>query len=219
MIKAVLFDYNGTLYDDEEINRISWQKMFDKITGIKKDLHSHFSGCKALSDYQIIDYVTRKANKYLTKEEILCYVQEKEQLYREMVVASGNNNLRTGCEKLLNYLVNNNVLINMCSVSIKENIDFYFDFLKLDRWFDKNKIVYDDYKHINKKDMYMDAAKNINVSIEDCIVIEDSPRAIEHAINAGCKKIVAVKQSNTIMFKEVVQLINDFEELDYSIFE
>ena len=32
-IKAVLFDYNGTLFFDADINRIAWRQTIDEMSG------------------------------------------------------------------------------------------------------------------------------------------------------------------------------------------
>ena len=49
-----------------------------------------------------------------------------------------------------NYLKEHNIPFTIASASIKENIDFFVKTFNLNRWFDLNKIVYDDGSHNNK---------------------------------------------------------------------
>ena len=39
--------------------------------------------------------------------------------------------------------------MTICSASIKDNIDFFISSFHLDRWFDVDKIMYDDGIHLN----------------------------------------------------------------------
>ena len=47
----------------------------------------------------------------------------------------------------------------------------------LRRWFDQDRIVYDDGRFANKVDMFRFAADVIGVPVEECLIFEDSERA------------------------------------------
>lgn len=124
-----------------------------------------------------------------------------------------------GAEEFLNYLKENNIPINLCTASLKVNVDFYYDLLHLEKWFDKDLIAYDDGSFENKVEMYKAAAERIGVDIKDCFVIEDSLSSIDQAIIAGCKNIIAIKKTDTPDYPEIKQVINDFTKIDYSLFK
>lgn len=65
--------------------------------------------------------------------------------------------------------------------------EFYFDLLKLDRWFDRNKTIYDDGRFSNKEEMYAECFKINAIDPQDTLVFEDSLGSIKAAIKAGCK--------------------------------
>lgn len=52
--------------------------------------------------------------------------------------------------------------------------------------------MYDNGTYENKVTMFKDAAKLINVPLEDCLIIGDSKSGITNAYVAGCKNIIVV---------------------------
>ena len=64
--------------------------------------------------------------------------------------------------------------------------------------------------------MYQKAAERIGYRIEDCTVIEDSLKSIKEAAKAGCDHIISIKTSDPDT-KEIIQVIDDFTQLDYSL--
>lgn len=218
MIKGVLFDYNGTLYKDSAYNFDSWKQLVAEFSNNTIDFEPFYYKFKSVFNKYVIEDLFIKMNMPYTDELVSKWSRYKEELYRKICVDSKDNNLTKGAEKLFDYLISKNIPINICTASIIENVEFYYSFLKLDRWFDIKKCVYDDGTYIDKKQMYIDCAKKLNLDIKDCLVIEDSPLSIKLAIDAGCKNIVAIKRDDNPNYKEIKQIITNFEELDYNIF-
>ena len=95
-------------------------------------------------------------------------------MYREACINDPEMfHLVDGLEAFLDYLKANEVPMTICSASIKENIDFFISSFHLDRWFDVDKIMYDDGIHLNKISMFTKGAEAIGLDLSDCIVIED----------------------------------------------
>ena len=92
------------------------------------------------------------------------------------------------------YLCENRIPHTIATMSGIENVEFYIEEFKLERWFDIDKIVYADGKIPGKPapDIYQIAAKNLNLAPEDCIVVEDAVSGINAAYNAGIGKIIAI---------------------------
>jgi beta-phosphoglucomutase-like phosphatase (HAD superfamily) len=99
-------------------------------------------------------------------------------------------------------------------------VDFFIKQLKLEKWFDISKIVYDTGEFTDKKDMFLKAANNIGKDIRNVIIFEDSTAGIDDAKNAGCKEIVVVnlgKNDNKYNNVKCLRLINDYIEFDRKI--
>lgn len=96
--------------------------------------------------------------------------------------------------------------------------------LNLNKWFDLNKIVFDDGSILGKPepDIYLKAATKIGIKAEKCIVVEDAISGIESAYRANIGKIIAIApKSEHKIFKEmngVNCVISDFKEFDRIFF-
>ena len=122
-----------------------------------------------------------------------------------------------GIEDFLQTLHTLHIPFALASASIKSNIDFYFETFGLDRWFDKDQVVYDDGTYSDKGAMHLEAARRLGFPLSECILIEDSPSAIRFAKRNGAGCIVAV--GNTASPEVLTDLgadhyISDFTEFD-----
>lgn len=219
MVKGVFFDFNGTLYFDQDINRITWKETIDAISNNSIDFDSFFTNYKAVMDYIVIEDAHKLINKPYTKQEIDYWVNYKEDRYRQYGIDHNRTVLPPGAKEVLDYLKSKNIPVILCTSSIIENVDFYYEYFNLSNWFNKDQTVYDTGEYNSKAQMYQECAKRLNIIIEECIVFEDSSKSIMQAIEAGAKKIVAIKKDDTPTVPEIKQVIKDFTELDYSIFD
>lgn len=221
MIKGIIFDYNGTLVFDDEYNREAWRITYKEITG--KSSEDYFEFTKRSNgnmNYPYLEAIFKENNLPYTKELLLKWSHHKEEIYHRLVKEKNNYKLVNGAEEFLYYIKEKKIPINIATASIKYNVDFYFDELNLYRWFDKKIVGHDDGISNTKEEMYKYAAKNINVKIEDCLIIEDSKIAMHQALDAGCKKIIQMnKNKHHVELKEIIQKVNDYTEIDKTIFE
>lgn len=219
MIKGVFFDFNGTLYFDQDINRITWKQTIDAISDGTIDFDSFYIKYGSVMDKIVISDAFKMINKSYTEEEIEYWTNYKENAYRQYGIDHSRTVLAPGAKKLLDYLKNKNIPVILCTSSIIENVQYYFDYFDLYNWFDFKQTVYDNGSYISKAEMYKECASRLNIDIKEAVVFEDSPRSINEAIKGGVNKIVAIKRDNTPIISEIKQIINDYTELDYSIFD
>lgn len=218
MYKGIIFDFNGTLFFDSEKHLEAWRE---------------FS--KRVRPYPFTDDEMRKYMFGRTNEDILSYLlgrqpepdlvyklgKEKEAVYRDMCKNDAKNTvLAPGAEDFLNYLKENNIPRTIATMSEIDNVNFYIETFKLDKWFDIDKIVYADGTIPGKPapDIYIKAAKNLNLLPKDCIVIEDALSGLESAYRAGTGKIIAIaSMENPNLYKKipyVSQIIQNFNQID-----
>ncbi len=220
--KGIIFDFNGTLLFDSEKHLEAWREYSRQLRG------------KAFTDEEMRDYMFGRTN-----EDIIAYAigrkpepelvkklgLEKEAVYRDMCRNDRENfKLAPHAEELLDYLCENRIPHTIATMSGIENVEFYIEEFKLERWFDIDKIVYADGKIPGKPapDIYQIAAKNLNLAPEDCIVVEDAVSGINAAYNAGIGKIIAIASMEPVeLYKKmpcVGQVITDFSQLDRNQF-
>ena len=158
-------------------------------------------------------------NTVFSKEEVFELGEEKEKYYRELCLKDREKfTLAKGLEDFLDYLKEKSCPINIATASGLNNINFFFEQFKLERWFERNKIVYFDgtFKGKPEPDIYLIAAKNLDINIKDCVVFEDAKSGIESAYRAGAGKIIAVESmldKNTLMsLNGVTETIKDYTQ-------
>lgn len=223
MYKGIIFDFNGTLFWDSEKHQEAWREF-------SKRLRDH-----AFTDDEMREYMFGRTNEdiiaYLigkkpSVELVEKFAQEKEAVYRDMCRKDKEHTvLAPGAIDFLNYLVENNIPHTIATMSEKDNVEFYIEEFKLAKWFDIEKIVYADGTIPGKPapDIYIKAAKKLNLNPQDCIVVEDAISGIESAKNAGIGKIIAIASMESVaLYKNipaVSQIIKNFDEIDRNILQ
>lgn len=209
--KAVIFDFNGTLFYDTPFHNIAWQRMTKKITGKDLDdglkIKMHGKNNKEIL-YCIQEDMNEKDNEYYSK----C----KEQMYREICLEHPDKlHLVEGAVDCFEYLKEHGIPFTIASASIKDNIDFFVKTFELEKWFDVNRIIYDDGKHVDKISMFKDAAKMLNTEIEDCIIFEDSKTGIGYAKEIGTGLVVGIGDDFAMLKNYGADFcISDFTEFE-----
>lgn len=218
-IKGIIFDFNGTLFEDSALHEQAWREYSEILRGIPfsdEEMQKYMFG---RSNEEIITYaIGRKP----TAEECLKWANEKEACYRQMVL---NNpeciHLVDGAEEFFDYICEKNIPHTIATGSEKTNVDFFIETFNLKKWFDVDKIVYDDYKIKGKPDpaIYLKALDIMGLNAEETLVFEDSYSGITSANNAKIGKIVAInKNPETFQHKDkVFKVIKNFKEIDESI--
>ncbi|MCD7950434.1 MAG: HAD family phosphatase [Erysipelotrichaceae bacterium] len=214
-MQGVIFDFNGTLFLDNDKHVLAWNKISKEIRHCDisdKELHEHFNG---VPNQLIIPYLMERA---CTNEEIKYYSTLKEQYYREYCLEDITNfHLTNGVISYFEFLIEHHIPMTIASASIKDNMDFFIESFHLNQWFDISKIVYDNGSYENKIAMYKKAAQNIHISIDDCIIYEDALSGITSAYQAGCTHIIVLdsahKKNEYQQLPGVIQVIEDFSEV------
>lgn len=208
-MKAVIFDFNGTLFYDTPLHIEAWKEY------VKDTLH------RELSDEEFMRRIWGRDNNAIVRDmydcddlnEIHRISEEKEKKYRD-ICETLDISLVDGATDFFDELKRRNIPFTIATGANKSNVDFYFKVFHLDKWFDYDKVIYDDGYLPGKPDptIYLKAAQKINVNCEDCLVIEDSLVGVKSAKSAGVKKIAVVVQENEFN-EDVTYIIHDFHEL------
>jgi HAD superfamily hydrolase (TIGR01509 family) len=126
----------------------------------------------------------------------LCQLTEaKETIYRRLCLEQGRGfRLSPGAIELLDLLVTHRISCTIATASERNNLTFFVEHLHLDRWFEIDRIVFDDGARPGKPapDIYLQAASNLGLAPAGCVVVEDSRSGIEAARAAGIGHIVAL---------------------------
>lgn len=215
--RGVIFDFNGTLFWDTKLHNKAWN-IFLKEHNLHLSDKDFFNIIHGKNNKDIL---LSLFNKDLNNEDIRKYTFEKEMLYQKLCLET-NMQLAPGVEPLLDYLKENNIPFTIATASEKENLDFYFRYLPLKKWFEYDNVVYNNGKIKSKPDpeIYQLAMKAINRKPEEVVVFEDANMGLLAAKNAHAGKIIAVNSNDDDYSAwSDRQIITDYDQVDRSLFK
>ena len=214
---GIIFDFNGVLWRDTCLHEQAWLQFSKKM------------GSRSFSSEEIRIHALGRTNQYclsflmgrpVTGNELNQLTQQKETIYRQLCLKQGTDfKLSPGAIQLLDYVVAQNIPHTIATGSEKTNLDFFIEHLQLKKWFDLMKIVYDNGNRPGKPapDVYLEAARRLELNPVQCIVIEDSPSGIEAAQAAGIGYVVALGPADThhklAKLKGVNRIVETLEEI------
>lgn len=215
-MNGVIFDFNGTLFLDNDKHIKAWNKIAMGLrgTGItEEELHTKMNGVNN-------KYIIRYLNSGKEDDELEAkYSSLKEQYYRRFCKEDTKNfHLIEGAVQLFDQLKQKNIPFTIASASIKDNIDFFVENFQLDRWIDPETIVYDNGQYKDKEAMFIQAARNIHVPVDQICVIEDSLAGVNASIKAGIPDIRIIDSghiaSQVESFEQVRQICDTMKEIE-----
>jgi len=195
--KGLIFDFNGVLFWDDQLQRDSWRTFAANLRE------------QPLSDAEIDIHVHGRNGQYtlefllghsISIEEAADYMEQKEVIYREMCLnLNGGFRLSPGATLLLDDLVKHKIPHTIATASGKKNVDFFIQHLGLSNWFATEKIMFDNGQIPGKPapDLYLGAAEKLGLSPADCMVVEDSHSGVRAAHAAGIGWVVALGPRET----------------------
>lgn len=186
-LNGIIFDFNGTLFLDNDKHVKAWSKVAQEIRGsaiTEEELHTHMNG---MPNKMIVRYLNGGQEDMALEDH---YSSLKEEYYRAFCREDVDHfHLVAGAEALFDELQEKQIPFTIASASIKDNIDFFVKSFGLDQWIKPEDIVYDDGTYENKIAMIQKAAKILSLPEDKITVIEDSKSGIHSAIQAGIKDI------------------------------
>ncbi|HUZ58484.1 MAG TPA: HAD family phosphatase [Hanamia sp.] len=200
--KAVIFDLDGTLLDNNSFHRKSWVEYLKKM-GREISEEEFNKNINGRTNKDVVKYIYGK-NK--SDEEIIRHTLEKEALYRKIYkpfIKPVN-----GLINFLEILKNENIPMAIATSGIQPNIDFMFENIPIKKYFEK---VVNSSHITNGKpnpEIYLKTASLLGVSPKNCLVFEDAVVGIISAKTAGMK-VIAVATTQTKEELSIADMIVD----------
>ena len=216
-MRGVIFDFNGTMVFDEKFHLAAWRKFFAEKIGREisdEEYQKYFQGLN------VGEILEKFLGKKISGEELAELTEEKEKIYREICIESGEFKLVDGLENFLDALKKNNIPRTIATAAGLDNVKFFFEQLNLSEWFNREYVVYDDGTLPGKPapDIFLKAAEVIGAEISDCIIFEDSRSGIKAAKRSGAYKIVGITSTHDkeiLLERGATDVIDDFTDLKF----
>lgn len=176
MIKAVLFDFDGTLVDNMEFH----YKSLIKTAGGKVNIEP--MDLFVMEGMQIFD-ITADLLKDLKLDEhgIKMFIKKKKKLYMEI---AKDLRMRPDALRLIKKLRKLNYKIGLVTGSVKEYLDLHFssrDYALFDHLITDKETE----KFKPDPEPYLKSAEGLGVKPEECVAIDNAPLGVESAKSAG----------------------------------
>lgn len=202
--KAVIFDLDGTLIDNNSFHRQTWEKYLEKIG--KKITEEEFNAnMNGRTNEDAIKYIF---GKDISAEESLKHTLNKEELYRQIYKPFIKP--VPGLLGFLQILKSKNIRMAIATSGIQPNIDFMFENIPIKKYFE----VVVNSSHIKKgkpdPEIYLKVASLLNILPKNCLVFEDAAVGIKSAKAAGMKVIAVATTQPKEELREADMIVDDY---------
>ena len=210
MIKGLIFDLDGVIVDTAHYHYLSWRE-------ISRDLNIDFTikdneNLKGVSRIDSLNYILKLGRLSFNTEEKNNLLDKKNNIYKHSISSLGKKNILKGVEKILSKAKEKKMLLAVGSSS--KNAKMIVEKLNLTHLF--QAVVDGTMVKKTKPDpeVFLKAAKKMNLKSSECIVFEDAESGVIAAKKGGFH-VVSVGNINIRNIGDVyVESLEDFN-LDY----
>ncbi|MEO8581746.1 MAG: HAD family phosphatase [Patescibacteria group bacterium] len=207
MFKAVVFDMNGVIVDDERIHQESWRQLCQKYGfHLTEDDFKHkvFGRTEA-------DTFTYLFHKQLSRIELQQYSSERVKI--AISIFKPKLALTEGLLQFLQELQAKNIPLAIATSARKPYTDFILDGLNVREFFKQIVTAEEISKGKPDPEIYLLAAKRISIDPKDCVAFEDSLSGIKSAQAAGMK-VVGITTTHTVKELDIAnKIIKSFKNI------
>lgn len=184
MVQAVIFDMDGLMLDTETLYEKAWIE-YGKKLGINITVNE-VAAMRGQNAQKIKLYTESLFGKQF------CFENARDFCYSYIRKCSAENTIKvkTGLLELLDFLKENNIKTALATSTEKRLAEEMLARLGLLKYFDVK--TYGDMVKKSKPepDIFILAANRLNCSVENCLVLEDSPTGVTAGFRAGCNVIM-----------------------------
>ena len=201
--KAFIFDLDGVIVDTAKYHFLAWKKIANQL-GINFT-EEHNELLKGVSRIRSLDIILELGKKEATQEEKNMWLKQKNEDYLSQLIDMDDREILPGVFEVLKFLKDNNQPIALGSASKnarpileKTGILSYFD------------VIVDGNDVTNAKpdpEVFLIAAKLLNVKPENAVVFEDSVAGIQAANIAN---MISIGIGDKTILHEAKYVFQDF---------
>lgn len=210
MIKAVIFDFDGLIFDTETYELESYQSIYKKynVEFPLERWHESIGTNFVFDPYERL--LTCHAN--LNKEEI---IKERTAIFDQSILEKSP---REGVIQYFEQAKNLGLKVALASSSTSKWIYRFLELLDLERFFDLI-LTADDVSEVKPNpELYLRVLEYFAIQPNEAVVFEDSPNGSLAAIRANipCVVVPNTATRNLDFDHQVVMKINSMEEIELS---
>lgn len=212
-LKAVIFDFDGTILDTETPDFLAWQHIF-KNYGLELDIQRWCSVVGTGFSPNTFDPILEIQSRTKTADTPLKIKEQHTILFHKMV-----ESLQPipGVISALEYLTSRQIRLAVASSSKRKWVEGHLIKWDLLRYF-QTIVTADDVENIKPApDLYLTALEKLKVLPEEAIAIEDSANGFLAATAATLRSVIVPNSiTKNLCFNHAYSCVETLEDFDFS---
>ena len=210
--KGFIFDLDGVIVDTAKYHFLAWRKLANSM-GIDFT-ETQNEQLKGVSRVKSLEKILAWGNKRISKEEFTDLMVKKNDDYLSYIDQMNKSEILPDVPKVLDYLIDQKQPISLGSASknariILKKVDLID---KFDSIVDGNDVS----KAKPDPEVFLNAAKSLNVEANQCVVFEDSVAGVQAANSAN---MISIGIGDKDILHEATYIFNEFTEISSEFLE
>lgn len=189
IIKAVIFDMDGTLIDTEKYYRVFWPKAL-------AEFGYHMTDAQALSMRSLgRPFAPARLQEMFGQELDYYAVRDRRKELMEECLDRVGIQVKPGAFQLLEYLKEHKITAAIATATDLQRTEKYLQLTGLRPYFDTLISATMVKEGKPSPDIYTYACEQLGLAPGECIAVEDSPNGVLSAYRAGCQVVMVPDQT------------------------
>ena len=216
MLRAVIFDFNGIIVDDEPIHFELFRKVFSE-EGIDLTKQAYYERYLGFDDRGAFSFGFREHNRPLNHQKLTELIDRKALYYQQAI--RNHVTIFPGAKELIVNLAGD-LPLAVASGALRNEIETILTTAGLIRHFKAIVSAEDVERGKPEPDVFIKALAMLNAGMDnaiqasDCIVIEDSKEGIKGARRAGMKCLAVTNSHPAELLRDADSIVNSLEEVE-----
>ncbi|TYP99038.1 beta-phosphoglucomutase [Tenacibaculum adriaticum] len=210
--KGFIFDLDGVIVDTAKYHFLAWRKLANSLGIDFTEVQNE--QLKGVSRVKSLEKILELGNKTVSEDKFMELMARKNNDYLEYIENMNDDEILPDVPKILDFLRSKKQPISLGSAS--KNARVILQKVNLFETFDA--IV--DGTNVSKAkpdpEVFLNAAKELNMDSENCIVFEDSVAGVQAANNAN---MISIGIGEKEVLHEADYVFKDFTEISIDFIE